>query len=32
VRCADCYRRDYHTVFTNVRERQESEVTHKAAA
>jgi len=32
VRCADCYRRDYHTVFMDVREREESEVSRKAAA
>ena len=32
VRCADCYRRDYHTVFMDVLEREQSEVTRKAAA
>ena len=32
VRCVDCFRRKYQTVFVNVRERNDSEVTHKAAA
>ena len=32
VRCADCFRRKYQTIFINARERNDSEVTHKAAA
>ena len=32
VRCADCFRRKYQTIFVNARERNEPEVTHKAAA
>jgi hypothetical protein len=32
VRCADCFRRSYEWVFVQVRERHESQVTHRAAA
>ena len=32
VRCADCFRRKYRLVFVEVRERNGSEITRKAAA
>ena len=32
VRCADCFRRKYQTIFVDARERTEPEVTRKAAA
>lgn len=32
VRCGDCFRRSYQPVFVQVRERNETTVTHRAAA
>jgi hypothetical protein len=32
VRCGDCFRRFYRPLFVQVRERNQSEVTHHAAA
>ena len=32
VRCADCFRRKYQTIFVDARERTEPEVTRKPAA
>ena len=32
VRCGDCFRRCYRSTLTEVRERHDSAVTHKAAA
>ena len=32
VRCGDCFRRYYRSWFTEVRERNHSSATHKAAA
>jgi hypothetical protein len=32
VRCADCFRRSYQWAFIQVRERNESGLTHRAAA
>jgi hypothetical protein len=32
VRCGDCFRRYYRLFYTEVRERHESGITHKAAA
>jgi hypothetical protein len=32
VRCGDCFRRCYRSIFVQVRARHESELTHRAAA
>jgi len=32
VRCGDCFRRYYRPFYSEMRDRNDSEVTHKAAA